>query len=222
VAALYKEVEGWGAQYEVNRAAYRSTDIPIRSRISASPREAPPPPHTHARTTLRHHGQWRGLPHHGRKGKAPSGAQGMPPSTAVDRRRRGFGADSTEATGCGRFGLLAPTAMRGRIAREKEEQRGLPPPWWYSPSPAGHRPRGSVAGGSSCQESRAEKLERKRCGTVCVVRCRHCCELRPSPAAHRPRGRGLVGWQLERGLDRDRVGARVFGSTPRVVLTQRY
>jgi hypothetical protein len=29
-------------------------------------------------------------PHHGRKGKAPSGAEGVPPSTAVDRRRRGL------------------------------------------------------------------------------------------------------------------------------------
>jgi hypothetical protein len=36
ITALYKEVEGRGARYKVARAAYRSTDISIRSRSSAS------------------------------------------------------------------------------------------------------------------------------------------------------------------------------------------
>ena len=60
VAALYRGGGGRGSQYEVHRAAYRPTHIPIRSRVSAQRREAPLRRHTytHAHTVAHRHGQW--------------------------------------------------------------------------------------------------------------------------------------------------------------------
>jgi hypothetical protein len=58
VAALYKEVGAGAHSTRFVGVASCPTNIPIQYRISARPREALLPPHTHARATLCRHGQW--------------------------------------------------------------------------------------------------------------------------------------------------------------------
>jgi hypothetical protein len=116
-------------------------------------------------------------PHHGRKGKAPSGAEGVPPSTAVDRRRRGL--HRGHRPQAARLLELANSQRkRWGIEQRKRGRRG-------QPAVAGGAPAGEVLARSA--PSSCPARERKRSAGQCILHRRRRAGLRPSPAARRPR-----------------------------------
>jgi hypothetical protein len=88
-------------------------------------------------------------PHHGRKGKAPSGVEGVPPSTAVDRRRRGLHRGHR------------PRAARAPRTREQPEERKR---WGIEQRKRGRRGQPAVAGGAPAGEVLVRSAPSSRLG----------------------------------------------------------
>jgi hypothetical protein len=149
-------------------------------------------------------------PHHGRKGKAPSGAEGVPPSTAVDRRRRGLHRGHR------------PRAARAPRTREQPEERkrwGIEKMLWGPPSPAmaGSSPlpelgllRELVAAATGTGGLESGRASREKWGkATAAARVAVAGEARPAP--DRPAGcSALLPATSERGRGRESGGLGFF------------
>jgi hypothetical protein len=141
-------------------------------------------------------------PHHGRKGKAPSGAEGVPPSIAVARRRRGLHR--------GHWSWAAPFSRRLERGRGIERKMGKAPtskpPW------PGHRRRRCSGTGTGRHPTAIERDRKKRKGDKGKA-CRAPRWPSPSPEGLRPAPEGRLAAAERQRSNGERDGrneARVF------------